>query len=228
MGDDFRLEFIPSPDDDGALASQIAAMYAATPPAESGAADRCARAVLARSMHAPTRSPFGALHPAWWWGAAAAALLVVAVRPWSPKTPSSAPADRTATGVSATGTSASGMTANGPTANGASAADVFGRVTPVSGSDAIRFDITLPANANRVAIVGDFNGWDASATPMQAKRGSTNGRATWSAQVALAPGRHVYAFVIDGQRWLVDPLAPQVLDAGFGPSNAVMVDGGTQ
>ncbi len=214
MSDDVGLEFIPFADDDGALAAQIAAMYAATPPADADAAGRCARAVLAQSMHAPTRAPFGALHPAWWWGAAAAALLVVAVRPWSTSTPALQPVGTTATTSVAM--------------NGASAADVFGRVTPISGSDAVRFDITLPANANRVAIVGDFNGWDASATPMQAKRESKNGRATWSAQIALAPGRHVYAFVIDGQRWLVDPLAPQVQDTGFGPSNALMVDGGVQ
>jgi 1,4-alpha-glucan branching enzyme len=152
------------------------------------------------------------LHPAWWWGAAAAAVLVVAVRPWSSRSSSTAVESVASASSAAVG----------------SIVEPFGRVTPISGSDAIRFDITLPANANRVAIVGDFNGWDASATPMQSKREPASGRATWSAQVALAPGRHVYAFVIDGQRWLVDPLAPQVQDAGFGPSNAVIVDGGTQ
>jgi hypothetical protein len=213
MSDELRLAFIPRPDDDAALAAQIAALYAATPPAEAGAAERCAREVLAQamqpqSMEPPTRSTRKGLHPAWWWGVAAAALLVIAVRPWKSATPA--------------------VSAVGAATNVASAAEAFGRVTPISGSDAIRFDITLPANANRVAIVGDFNGWDASATPMQAKRESPTGRATWSAQIALAPGRHVYAFVIDGQRWLVDPLAPQVQDAGFGPSNAVMVDGGVQ
>jgi hypothetical protein len=35
----------------------------------------------------------------------------------------------------------------------------------------------------------------------------------------------MYAFVVDGKKWLVDPLAPQVLDKGYGPANAVVVDG---
>ena len=48
---------------------------------------------------------------------------------------------------------------------------------------------------------------------------------TWSARIPLEPGRHEYAFVVDGQRWVIDPLAPQVPDAGFGPTNAVVIDG---
>ena len=79
----------------------------------------------------------------------------------------------------------------------------------------------LSCAAREVALVGDFNGWDEHATPMLRRPDS----GAWSAHVALAPGRHVYAFVIDGKKWLVDPLAPQVPDDGFGPANAVVVDG---
>lgn len=82
-----------------------------------------------------------------------------------------------------------------------------------------RFAVTLPAGARSVTLVGDFNGWDPGATPMHAEGG------TWQAAVALPPGRHVYAFVVDGEEWRVDPLAPQVPDAGLGPANAVIVDG---
>ncbi len=87
--------------------------------------------------------------------------------------------------------------------------------------DAVRFDLTLPSAAREVALVGDFNGWDEHATPMVRR---LNDRA-WSTQVPLAPGRHVYAFVVDGKKWLVDPLAPQVPDEGYGPANALVVDG---
>ena len=86
---------------------------------------------------------------------------------------------------------------------------------------AVRFDLALPSPASEVALVGDFNGWDDEATPM-VRRGSDG---TWSARVPLPPGRHVYAFVVDGKRWLIDPLAPQVPDAGFGPTNTVIVEG---
>jgi len=87
--------------------------------------------------------------------------------------------------------------------------------------DVTRFDLVLPTEAEEVALVGDFNGWDENATPMVRRAGNT----TWSARVPLPPGRHIYAFVVDGRRWLVDPLAPQVPDAGYGPTNALIVDG---
>jgi 1,4-alpha-glucan branching enzyme len=92
--------------------------------------------------------------------------------------------------------------------------------TRAVGDGTVRFELRLPATAREVSLVGDFNGWDEQATPMvqQAADG------TWSARVPLEPGRHTYAFVVDGQQWLVDPLAPQVPDAGFGPTNAVIVD----
>ena len=87
--------------------------------------------------------------------------------------------------------------------------------------DTVRFEFRLPTEARQVALVGDFNGWDDRATPMVRR----DAEGTWSARIPLAPGRHEYAFVVDGTRWLVDPLAPQVTDAGFGPTNAVIVDG---
>ena len=96
-----------------------------------------------------------------------------------------------------------------------------GAITRVDDGQAIRFDLRLPARAKEVAIVGDFNGWDGRKTPMRKR--SADG--TWSARVALPPGRHVYAFVVDGDRWLVDPLAPQVPDSGYGPTNALVVEG---
>ena len=92
--------------------------------------------------------------------------------------------------------------------------------TPASGPRRARTS-ALPAGARAVSLVGDFNGWDAAATPMA----RTGAGAEWSAQLPLTPGRHVYAFVIDGTRWLVDPMAPQVPDADLGPANAVIVEG---
>ena len=208
MSDDTGMLTFPSPDEDVALAAQIAAMYAATPTAEAGAAERVARAILADSMHTSSRSAFGALRPRWWWGAVAATLLVaVTMRPW-----------RAIGRVAGSGVSTTALN------DGASVTQPTGLVTVLSGGDAVRFDLKLPATAREVAIVGDFNGWDEKATPML-RRNADN---SWSAQVPLTPGRHVYAFVVDGTRWLVDPLAPQVPDSGFGPSNAVMVEGATQ
>jgi predicted carbohydrate-binding protein with CBM48 len=73
--------------------------------------------------------------------------------------------------------------------------------------------------AARVALVGDFNAWDAAATPLA--RVSSSG--IWTVTVPLAPGRHTYAFMVDTVLTL-DPRAPAARDADFGtPSSVVLV-----
>jgi len=93
------------------------------------------------------------------------------------------------------------------------------RMLTLDGVAGVAFSVWAPS-ARRMSVVGEFNGWDTDATPM-VREGSGK---TWSARIPLQPGRHEYAFVVDGQRWVVDPLAPQVPDAGFGPTNAVVVN----
>jgi hypothetical protein len=85
----------------------------------------------------------------------------------------------------------------------------------------VRFVLVDPAAA-RVALVGDFNGWDASRTPMRAARAG----GIWTVELRLPPGRHTYAFVVDGGRWVVDPAAPLAPEDGFGTPNSVIVVGG--
>lgn len=190
------------------LRGRFASLYAATPSRGAGEAARVASAVLAdvaagarREDEARSAWP----RRRWWWGAAAAALLVaVTMRPWRPgavarDADSAAVAARVAVELAAP----------------------RGSVSAPAGGGVVRFDLRLPGGARDVALVGDFNGWDNDATPML--RRSADG--TWSAQVTLPPGRHIYAFVVDGVRWLIDPLAPQIPDAGFGPANALVVVG---
>jgi hypothetical protein len=62
--------------------------------------------------------------------------------------------------------------------------------------------------ARRVAVVGDFNGWAPSATPLY--RAASSPR--WSVVVALRDGDHRYAFVVDGTRWVPDPSTVTVRD----------------
>ena len=71
----------------------------------------------------------------------------------------------------------------------------------------VRF-VFSDARARRVSLVGDFNGWAANATPL-----STGPReGTWTVDVVVPPGRHEYAFIVDGERWVTDPFAPQRRD----------------
>jgi hypothetical protein len=97
-----------------------------------------------------------------------------------------------------------------PPAGGAGALDEAPRL--------VRFTLRAPS-ARRVAVVGDFNRWDPAATPLAADAG------VWAVEVPLTPGRHAYAFVVDGRRWVLDPAAPRERDPDFGRSHSVTVVG---
>jgi hypothetical protein len=91
---------------------------------------------------------------------------------------------------------------------------------PAAARSTVRFTLLAPT-ASRVALVGDFNGWNPAAVPL---RRSTDGR-TWEVELPLAPGRYVYSFVVDGAL-ARDPAAPQAAGDDFGsPSSVVMVRG---
>ncbi|HEX6631274.1 MAG TPA: isoamylase early set domain-containing protein, partial [Gemmatimonadaceae bacterium] len=81
----------------------------------------------------------------------------------------------------------------------------------------VTFVLVAPG-ARRVALVGDFNDWDVGATQL---RPAPAGR-LWSVEVPLTPGRHRYAFVVDGERWLADPAAPRAPGPDFGSPNSVV------
>ncbi|HEY2853298.1 MAG TPA: sigma-70 family RNA polymerase sigma factor [Gemmatimonadaceae bacterium] len=70
-----------------------------------------------------------------------------------------------------------------------------------------RFALSEP-EAKSVALIGDFNRWDPSATPLQ--RGA-NGN--WARTLRLPAGRYDYAFLVDGKRWVTDRFAPSSHDA---------------
>ena len=69
------------------------------------------------------------------------------------------------------------------------------------------------AGAGRVALAGTFTGWKPEYVMQETSPG------VWTALVPLRPGVHDYAFVIDGDRWVADPSAPQV-DDDFGGKNS--------
>lgn len=87
-------------------------------------------------------------------------------------------------------------------------------------SEAVRFVLVAPP-ASSVTVVGDFNGWDAAATPMH--RDPVSGE--WTVTVRLEAGWHAYSFVVDGERWMADPRAPMAPGDGFGERRSVVVVG---
>jgi hypothetical protein len=84
----------------------------------------------------------------------------------------------------------------------------------------VRF-VFVDGRAKSVALVGDFNAWGAKERTPLAVSGP-NGR--WSATVVMPPGRHEYAFIVDGKRWTADPFAPPRSDE-FDTSSSVIVVG---
>ena len=72
--------------------------------------------------------------------------------------------------------------------------------------------------ARSVAVAGDFNDWE----PQPMRPRTVSGHRVWSTTLRLSQGEHQYMFVIDGERWVTDPLAPVQRQDGFGHKNAVI------
>lgn len=102
----------------------------------------------------------------------------------------------------------------------AAVAPAAGPAAPSASGHAVQFVLTAPG-ATRVSLVGDFNDWDPSAIPLH----PTAGGEVWSVTVPITPGRHEYAFVVDGTRWVPDPAAPPSPGADFGAPNSVVTVG---
>jgi hypothetical protein len=82
----------------------------------------------------------------------------------------------------------------------------------------VRFVFYAP-QAHAVAVAGSFNDWSPAAAPLARVDGGA-----WTITLSLPPGQHEYVFVVDGRRWVVDPIAPAV-DDGFGHRNSVVAVG---
>lgn len=74
--------------------------------------------------------------------------------------------------------------------------------------------------AKSVALVGDFNAWGGQ--PVELTATGPNG--AWTASVPLASGRHEYAFIVDGKRWVADPFAPTASDE-FNTNSSIITVG---
>jgi len=76
----------------------------------------------------------------------------------------------------------------------------------------VQFRLEAP-EASTVRLAGSFTDWRPDYELYQAASG------IWTITLPLPPGVHDYSFIVDGQRWVPDPLAPAV-DDGFGGINS--------
>lgn len=82
----------------------------------------------------------------------------------------------------------------------------------------MRFSFYAP-KAKRVMIVGEFNNWSTTADPLFDREG----RGLWSIVLPLAAGRYEYKFLVDDEKWTVDPQNPERAKDGFGGYNSVAI-----
>jgi hypothetical protein len=71
-------------------------------------------------------------------------------------------------------------------------------------------------NAKSVEVMGAFNDWDASRSPMVRQKDGT-----WTITLRVLPGSYEYQFLVDGKTRMTDPAAPAT-DSEFGEANSVL------
>jgi Glycogen recognition site of AMP-activated protein kinase len=101
----------------------------------------------------------------------------------------------------------------GPDVPAVPASAVSGETAPV----ATQFVLDR-ADAQSVSLVGEFNEWQGGVTPL-----TRMDSGLWTVSVPLTPGRHVYAFLVDGTLLVADPRAPQAGDVDYGREGSVVM-----
>ncbi|MBF0559825.1 MAG: glycogen-binding domain-containing protein [Nitrospirae bacterium] len=83
----------------------------------------------------------------------------------------------------------------------------------------ILFSITVP-DAKKVVLAGSFNQWDTESQPMTGPDESGK----WSIVIPLSEGRYEYLFLVDGEKWLLDPAALAEEDGLGGKNSVIMIN----
>lgn len=83
----------------------------------------------------------------------------------------------------------------------------------------VQFVLVAP-EAKKVAVVGDFNGWDSRHAQYQAQH---RGGGVWAVTAPVPVGHHRYSFVVDDSVWVADPYAPRVVDNDYGVENSALL-----
>jgi len=85
----------------------------------------------------------------------------------------------------------------------------------------VRVTFELPSNiwAERVNLVGEFNDWDTTATPMSRTRSDAN----WKASLDLEVGkRYRFRYLVDGKEWLNDWHADDHVENPYGSYDSIV------
>ena len=83
----------------------------------------------------------------------------------------------------------------------------------------VTFRYRAPEDAISVTVAGAFNDWSTTANPMF----DADGDGVYEIELEIAPGRHPYKYVVNGNRWITDETAPEFADDGYGGQNSVLI-----
>ena len=97
-----------------------------------------------------------------------------------------------------------------------SACSTLQHLGPTVSEDGVVFRLKYP-EARQVAIVGSFNHWDKEKDALS----GPDADGVWSITLPMKDGRYEYLFLINGEKWLLDPAVPSV-DDGLGGRNSVI------
>lgn len=82
----------------------------------------------------------------------------------------------------------------------------------------VTFELPSDVNAQSAAVVGEFNAWNPTATPMKRKKDGS-----FSVAVNLEAGKQYrFKYYVDGQRWENDPQADALAPNTFGTHDSVL------
>jgi 1,4-alpha-glucan branching enzyme len=83
----------------------------------------------------------------------------------------------------------------------------------------VTFELPATTRAARINLVGEFNGWDTTATPMSRNHAGANWRATLDLEAGL---RYRFRYLVDGRQWLNDWHADDFVENPYGSYDSVL------
>lgn len=95
------------------------------------------------------------------------------------------------------------------------------RKEPTGKKDLVRvtFELSSTLWAERINLVGEFNDWDTTATPLTRSRSDAN----WKVTLELPAGRRYrFRYLVDGKQWMNDWLADDYVENPYGSYDSVV------
>jgi hypothetical protein len=94
-----------------------------------------------------------------------------------------------------------------------------GSQVPLGAEEGIAQFVARFPGARSVSVVGSFTDW----RPGQIQLEDRDHDGVWRGVVVLPTGTHEYMFVVDGERWVPDPLAGRYVEDDFGRENSLLI-----